>query len=126
MVPAGMVCAPCGRTMEWTQAESSSRCITLQHDNDGTLRLICQRCNSRHRDIGDSFYGIKVGWKRCAGCDRDKPAAAFATDRAKVSGLKSRCRDCCVKFYNSNRQYWQVKNRESYQRRREARHGILG
>jgi hypothetical protein len=52
--------------MNWWLTEGSSTVITLQHDRDGTIRLICKGCNSRHHlHPGDSYYQMPRGHKRC-------------------------------------------------------------
>ena len=77
-VPEGMVCPCCHRTMNWLRKDGGSTCITLQHDRDGTMRLICFGCNSRHSHMpGDSFYQLPSGTKKCHYCGEIKPDAEF-------------------------------------------------
>ncbi|GAA3860672.1 endonuclease VII domain-containing protein [Streptomyces lacrimifluminis] len=47
--------------------------------------------------------------KRCAGCERDLPVAAFARDKNRRDGLQVRCRECVAEY-----------SAEHYRRRREA------
>jgi hypothetical protein len=118
MVPDDMRCVGCGRSMVWSREECRSRVMTLQHDRSGLFRFICQGCNTKHASMpGDTFYGLQVGHKFCAGCNQQKPVAEFATDRSRRSGRKARCRACCKVFYDANRSYWQ--------RRARAKRGTL-
>jgi hypothetical protein len=68
----GFKCPTCGRVMNWLRSEAgvgTSTVVTLQHDRDGCVRLICSRCNTRHAAFpGDSFYEVAVGYKRCPRC----------------------------------------------------------
>lgn len=119
LLPVDMKCLACLRTMNWRRSDGGSTAITLQHDDSGAHRLICQGCNTKHSAVpNDGFYTLPDGHKHCPGCSTVKTLVSFAVDRSRVCGVKSRCRDCCRAFYEVNRSYWQ---RWGQQRRRKER-----
>jgi hypothetical protein len=90
----GMKCPACERPMNWWLTEGSSTVITLQHDRDGTIRLICKGCNSRHHlHPGDSYYQMPRGHKRCPTCETVKPLSEFYFIKTRGQP-SSRCRSC--------------------------------
>lgn len=98
LIPAGMTCQCCKRGMNWRQSEGASTVITLQHDRDGALRLICLGCNTRHSvHEGDSFYVIPADMKFCPDCRMNLPIGSFSIDRSRPIGRKSYCRPCSAK-----------------------------
>ena len=100
LVPAPFVCVGCERPMSWLRANGASQQATLQHDRDGTLRLICLACNTRHaKHPDDSFYSIPKGHKRCPDCSQVLPLNSFAVDRSRPLGRVSYCRPCAAKRF---------------------------
>lgn len=92
---ADMTCPGCGHLMHWLREEGASLQATLQHDRDGSIRLLCLGCNTRHASHpGDSFYLRKPGEKFCSKCMRFLSSSYFARDRSRPSGLKASCRAC--------------------------------
>lgn len=112
----GMVCFGCGVVMEWAGKHGQANVVTLQHDRDGTLRLICMLCNNRHDDFpGDTFYQSPPDHYYCPKCERVLPRAMFY--RTAKGGRRSYCKDCKKVI---NRESWpgywlRRKERESQQ-----------
>lgn len=101
LIAVGIICQPCGRTMNWLAQENASTVVTLQHDRDGGFRLICSRCNAQHRLVpGDEFYNIPPGHKRCPNCGKNKPLDQFYRDSSTVNGVQSYCALCIKKLRN--------------------------
>lgn len=96
LVLAGMKCPVCDRVMNWLFKDGRSTVVTLQHDRDGTIRLMCKGCNSKHHWLpGDSFYDLPEGHKRCPKCGDIKPRAEFyPLYKTKTTSL---CRVCSRK-----------------------------
>lgn len=95
LVPKNMECPACHRTMTWLRVGGASQQISLQHDRDGQLRLLCLGCNTRHSvHKGDSFYDIPPGHKFCAQCGCNKPLEQFSIDRSRPIGRKAYCKPC--------------------------------
>lgn len=57
-------CAACRARMEIRGGNRNPRTMSLQHNNDGTLCMLCRSCNAVHRHIGDEIYS---GWSQVAG-----------------------------------------------------------
>ena len=100
-------CPSCGRQMQWRAGADKKRgpTISLQHNHDGTMRMICQSCNSGHGKsrVGDRYLEpTPVGFKHCADCDTAKPLEQFNRDRRAGTGFGAFCRDCGNK---RNRKY---------------------
>ncbi len=94
MVPADMVCPSCKLTMTWTMAEGPNS-ISLQHNRDGTLIILCLRCNHRHCPLpGDMFYEIAPGMKWCNDCKTVKPHSEFWKRGDRPGGFQSYCVPC--------------------------------
>lgn len=95
---SGFRCVGCDKVMRWTKKESSlADTVTLQHDADGGIRLICFSCNDRHMHYpGDSFYTRNRNMKLCGMCKTEKPFDEFTKSRDKYSFLKlgGHCRRC--------------------------------
>lgn len=98
-----MDCPSCGRHMHWNRNEGHAATITIQHDNDGQMRLMCLGCNGRHSTLGDKFYGMVPGVdvppgdispddKWCSRCRNVKSKAAFTPSTKE--GLQGWCKPC--------------------------------
>ena len=102
-------CPVCNRVMVWFKHESDRTVITLQHNRDGSIALICFSCNSRHRDNGDALYQIGPDQKRCSRCKRVLPLSGFTSDR--TSGVWANRKCVCKTCANAYRREWAAKNR---------------
>lgn len=103
-------CPNCNRVMNWLRRDGRDSVITLQHDNDGKLRLICFSCNARHRDYGDMIYGLSQNERRCSRCRLILPIACFPSDfTSRVwKNRKAYCRGCCNAYHRE----WSARNRD--------------
>jgi hypothetical protein len=92
----GMACPACGVQMCWTTRDGSSRrLVTLQHNRDGSMQLLCRSCNGRHAKYeGDSFYTMDHTKKRCGLCREEKPLEEFYRRRERVNGRVHKCIPC--------------------------------
>lgn len=90
-----LLCSHCEKKMVWTRKESTKRVVTLQHDRDGTMRLLCMSCNIRHSNCpDDSFYTIPPDKKLCFGCKSILYKTEFSKDKRCSIGLASYCKKC--------------------------------
>jgi len=91
-----MRCPICMRVMVLhSSLGAMSTVASLQHDNDGTLRIICHGCNAAHSKLGDIIYDIPKGYRRCSICKTIKITTEFPS--TKTGGSKridSRCSHC--------------------------------
>lgn len=88
-----MQCPVCKRTMVLhTSLGTRSIVASLQHDNDGHMRIICSGCNSAHCRIGDVIYKIPDDHRRCHVCAQIKPKEKFHKDRCVFGGICKSCR----------------------------------
>lgn len=93
-----IVCIGCGQKMEWFSLERK-RTITLQHDFDGKIRLLCFSCNVRYKAYkSEQFYLTDNTFRKCTACKQFKSPAEFHKDKTKYLGLGSRCRPCNIKY----------------------------
>jgi hypothetical protein len=119
LLPGDMSCPVCRRLMNWLAKDGKATQITLQHDRDGTHRLICLGCNSRHAQLpGDLLYQLTPGQKYCHGCKTIKSLGEFHRTNSKSVpvGRNSRCKLCT----NAAHRDWVERNREhvtEYQRK---------
>lgn len=90
---SGMKCSHCSTLMVWRGAKGRRDVVSLQHDRDGGIRLLCMECNFQHRYFpGDTFYITPIGWKYCPKCQSAKPPIEFY--RNGNGRLKSYCKEC--------------------------------
>lgn len=109
LIPSDMICIGCKRSMNWTHAEGWSTLLTLQHDRDGKLRMICLACNNRHaKQPNDSFYEIPAAHWRCPRCKKIKPFEEFQKDSGRATGRISVCTIC----HSKRGRKWRLANRE--------------
>lgn len=68
-------------------------------------------------EMENSLNQNVVGTKRCWDCKRKLPISAFAQDKARKSGVQSKCRDCNF-VYSTD---WLEKNRQKVNRQRKQK-----
>lgn len=89
---SGMKCSVCSVKMNWLKRDGVKTIATLQHDRDGTFRLLCLSCNVKHQFWPeDSFYTREPGHKRCTRCEATLPLDKF---RVRDGYPNSTCRKC--------------------------------
>lgn len=98
----GMNCQHCKAKMNWTAREGWRTVVSLQHDRDGSIRLLCLACNTSHStQPGDSFYEIPADHKKCSGCSKIMLRSKYPSRRVRGFVMyRSMCRDC----YNRDQQ----------------------
>lgn len=93
-----MICIGCDRKMLWFRRSGDpSRTISLQHNRDGTMSLICVSCNTRHHSYpGDSFYDRDKSLRRCGKCEKELPLDNFypSKGRGHWRDRVSFCKSC--------------------------------
>lgn len=91
-----MECPLCTKTMLWSVGltESRSAVVTLQHDNDGNIRLLCFGCNARHSAYGDAIYSKDLSKHVCTQCKQELPKSEFLVYTEGTSGVRSWCKKC--------------------------------
>ncbi len=116
----GMKCFGCGKIMNWLASSNQFLVVSLQHDRDGTLRLLCRGCNTRHAvHPADTYYTLPNNAKWCSGCDLVLTRDSFYRDRSRPLGLKSSCKACSQKTHAA----WRKRNRthcNAYQRKQRG------
>jgi len=93
-----MKCPKCDKTMKMLKGEDRTirDLVTLQHNHNGTIELICHSCNSRHAHskIGDNLWSTGESEKYCPDCDTVKPFSAFYKNKRTFTGLQDTCKPC--------------------------------
>ena len=89
-----MRCPVCGDKMQ-LMPEGRKGLVTIQHDRDGNVRLLCLACNVRHSDYpADTFYEKHQSEKWCNHCRQFRPLSRFNCDIHHKNGKRSWCKDC--------------------------------
>lgn len=116
---SNMLCHGCGQQMVWFAKENTRRVMSLQHNKDGTLELICRSCNTRHSFCPeDSYYTCDPNLQFCRRCKQWKPLVNFGHKTSKINKRESYCYQCNSDYANA----WNKLHREAINtRRRELR-----
>lgn len=94
----GFLCPHCKSEMGWKLKDAGRATVTLQHDREGGLRLLCLRCNVRHSfHEGDRFYEDDGSSKLCGGCNLTLPLHKFGKIKSK-NRPKPRCKECTRRY----------------------------
>lgn len=106
LITKGMKCGHCQSVMVWNGR--AANVVTLQHDRNGTIRLLCLSCNSRHYTYpGDEFYNYPLNWAFCPMCKTAKHESNFY--RKRNGRRSSYCKSC--KHLIAKREYAAIKER---------------
>ena len=100
-------CPSCQKQMKFTVYESGMPdIVSLQHNRDGSISLICLSCNSRHQHYpNDSFYFRDKNMKRCSKCKTEKMLNQFhkSNNTVNILKLQTYCKDCIKIGRNLNK-----------------------
>jgi hypothetical protein len=106
MLPKRMICQSCRSKMFWRRKDGGSLVVSLQHNRDGTMAIICMRCNIKHvKYPGDLFFSRDKNCKWCPGCNKEVLLKLFPADKRGHYGVASRCRECrrdYLRVWNKN------------------------
>lgn len=82
---------------------------SLQHWENGSISIICQRCNSQHGHMKkpELFRQITTTQKYCAGCNTIHLRTNFHACRTRGDKLSSKCKECSCR--KTQKQYQQNK-----------------
>lgn len=131
---SNMVCKHCGKTVIMTSKEGCiSEVVTLQHNKDRTLDLICHTCNTGEGNCKHNRpFDMPEGKYICSKCGVMKNASEFGfranSFRHHVSACKKcRAKDAIIyrklhpeKVKESNKKWWE-KNGDEYNARRKTK-----
>ena len=118
LFPSDMYCPACGRKMNLTKDEGAASVLTIQHDHNGGMRLMCQSCNSRHNAYpNDGYYKLPAGHKKCSICKKILPYSHFNLSAGTFAGRQLRCKECgreyANKWYHINKKPLTEKQKKS-------------
>lgn len=94
-----MRCPNCHEIMFWHSKYDDglrSKVISLQHNIDKTISLICCSCNSGHgnSNLGDKYFDIPDQHKYCPICKNIFHISNFYRNSTESNGLQSKCKQC--------------------------------
>lgn len=122
-----MICLACGCKMNWLEKDGVKTVVTLQHDHNGEIRLICKSCNARHAYYkNDSFYDLPRFSKRCPGCKQILPVRDFHKHNTDSTweGYAPYCKECQGKkwreWYRLNRAGYNAMKRQQYHNKNKS------
>lgn len=90
-------CPVCGTKLEWhTNINGLNKVVSLQHNDNGTIMLICQGCNAGHSNakLRDMFFEIKANEKYCPGCNDILSLDKFHKNKKKKKQRRTYCKKC--------------------------------
>ncbi len=97
MLPKDMICNICNKQMIWHKKLGKlNDVISLQHDNNGDIRLICFACNIGHRNskLGDEYFNIQKDHKYCPECEKILSIKSFYKNKSKRDKHNNICKKC--------------------------------
>ncbi len=95
----GMRCPTCDKIMIWHSKHDGgkrSKVVSLQHNINKTISLICYSCNCGHghSNLGDKYFDIPYEHKYCPICMSILHINNFYRKSTKSNGLQSKCKKC--------------------------------
>ncbi len=110
MLPINLICPICSKKMIWcTKLGRLGDVISLQHNHDGSIVLICHSCNSAHGQshLGDKYFNLKENEKYCPKCKEILSIDKFSNTKCKKDGHNGICKKCDKKkrkiYYHKNK-----------------------
>ncbi len=106
MLPNDLICRICKKRMIWhANLGQFKDVITLQHNHDGSIALICHACNSGHggSQLGDAYFDVPSNEKYCPGCKKLLHKSSFHIDRSQANGLHSQCKECRKEIWKAKK-----------------------
>lgn len=102
-----MKCPICNKQMVWcTKLGRLGDVISLQHNNNGTIMLICQSCNvgHGHSHLGDKYFSLKENKKYCPKCNKVLYKNQFNKTKRNKDNCDYLCKQCKSKIYYRNKE----------------------
>lgn len=89
-------CPCCSKQMAMRSDGAGTRdVVSLQHDSNGQVRLLCHSCNSSHgQKPSDMLYFIPETHKYCAKCGDIRLKHNFYPNTTTRDGLQGYCKTC--------------------------------
>ncbi len=97
LIPYNMICPTCDKDMIWhTSLGVRKDVISLQHNHNGNIILICHSCNVSHGNskLGDNYFNIPKNHKYCPKCDKILNKIKFHKNKYIKNNLNGICKDC--------------------------------
>lgn len=110
-----MMCKHCGKKMKMRAGKDGRRgcVITLQHNKDGSLDLICQSCNTKEGHTKhDKAFSMPKGKYVCSQCCDMKDIHMFAKCATNHKGHSSVCKQCVKIYYRNNQETIRAQKKE--------------
>lgn len=113
-------CPVCRRILNWFRSEGIATVVTLQHDRDGNLKLLCHSCNVRHAFCkDDTFYSVGAKFKICPMCKVKKPSSEYwYTKDSRWMNRVTYCKPCMTA---KHREYTRANSTKLNSQRRNKR-----
>ena len=97
LMPDNMICSICDQKMIWhSKYGDKNSVISLQHNNNGTIILICMACNNGHghSKLKDKYFDIKKNNKFCPDCDLELNIKQFSIHHSRINNIQGICKNC--------------------------------
>lgn len=99
-----LLCPNCHIPMVWKSKRNNvGRTMSLQHNNDSTMSLICVSCNVAHRNskLGDRYFDIPEDHKYCSRCNMTLNKTEFNKNKNRINSLRAYCKKCNIIYDKS-------------------------
>lgn len=97
ILPKNMICPTCSKQMIWhSSLGTKGDVVSLQHNYDGSIMLICHSCNAGHGQshLKDKYFDIPVGYNYCSQCKYILKKAEFNKCMQNKNNLLGCCKKC--------------------------------
>lgn len=118
----GFSCKYCGVEMTW-KIEQGRRgdVASLQHCRDGSMEIMCLRCNAREGAVKHEESFTSLPWQHvCSRCNVKKSKSEFDVNRNAAKGVASWCKECRRDHLRKNKDAINTRRREKNNEDREA------
>ena len=106
ILPLDMICPMCDKKMIWhTSLGIRKDVVTLQHNHNGDVILICYSCNAGHANsyLGDEYFNLNNNEKYCPRCNEILSKNKFSKTKRNKDNLNNICKQCRSKIYYRNK-----------------------
>ncbi len=127
LIPKDMRCVSCNKNMVWHKRLGClADVMSLQHNHDNSIVLICQGCNAGHSNsqLGDKYFDIPIGYKYCPSCKFILKIKKFYSCKTWSDNLSIVCKKCDKRKRSQRKRNQRARKNINKIKQKSQYHGI--